>query len=208
MKTIYINNKPLVVCRTGRHQRIPGQSERSLCMPYLGKVKQLHQFVDLLEKDSRYDMIITHSANQKLLWSTLKSLFTPIIACGGIVENELGEILSIYRRGFWDLPKGKMEVGETKKQTAIREVEEETGVEGLELIEKIGKTYHVYGNSRVGRKLKISYWYLMFAQKQPLVAQTAEDITKAKWKSPEELERLAPETYPNIRDILQKYSFY
>jgi 8-oxo-dGTP pyrophosphatase MutT (NUDIX family) len=61
-----------------------------------------------------------------------------------MVVNEQNEILFIHRRGSWDLPKGKEEAGESKWQTAIREVEEETGIEGIELGPKLLKTKHMF----------------------------------------------------------------
>ena len=51
-----------------------------------------------------------------------------IIAAGGLVTNENNELLMIFRRGKWDLPKGKLDKGETIEECAIREVEEETGI--------------------------------------------------------------------------------
>ena len=84
-------------------------------------------------------------------------IFMPkqIIAAGGLVTNAQGEILWIFRRGFWDLPKGKLDEGETIQSCAIREVEEETGVGKLSITQKLQKTYHIF--KRNGKyKLKIN----------------------------------------------------
>jgi 8-oxo-dGTP pyrophosphatase MutT (NUDIX family) len=74
----------------------------------------------------------------------MKSKISVQKAGGGLVYNTKGEILFIFRNGKWDLPKGGIEKNEKIKQTAVREVEEETGVTGLEVVEKLPKTYHVF----------------------------------------------------------------
>ena len=69
---------------------------------------------------------------------------TQIIAAGGLVTNPQGQILWIFRRGFWDLPKGKVEKMESIEEAALREVEEECGIKQLVLDKLIDKTYHIY----------------------------------------------------------------
>src|SRR5207253_9617773 len=104
--------------------------------------------------------------------------FTLVIAAGGLVTNTDNDILMILRRGKWDLPKGKLDKGETLEKCAVREVEEETGLTGIELEKKIITTYHTY--TEFGKHiLKESHWFKM---KYPLnekpVPQTEEDITE------------------------------
>ena len=65
-----------------------------------------------------------------------------IQAGGGLVLNEQNELLFIFRRGSWDLPKGKVDLGETIEACALREVEEETGVKNLTLVDFLGITQH------------------------------------------------------------------
>ena len=71
--------------------------------------------------------------------------------------NELGEILVIFRRGSWDIAKGKLDPGETLKEAAVREVMEETGISGIKRKELIDITYHTYLNktSSVSCSLRI-----------------------------------------------------
>src|SRR5215218_6550882 len=104
-----------------------------------------------------------------------------IIAAGGIVENENGEILFQFRRGVWDLPKGKLDDGESLEECAVREVEEETGLKKVELEEFLLATYHTYHEN--GKQvLKESHWYKMRADgRQELTPQTSEDISEVKW---------------------------
>ena len=125
-----------------------------------------------------------------------------IIAAGGIVKNEEGAILMIFRRGKWDLPKGKLDKGETMKECAIREVREETGLKDVVLGERLLRTWHIYtgyGN----HVLKQTTWYNMDCPKnQKLVPQTEEDIEKIAWYKKEEWPTVLENTFRSIEDVL------
>lgn len=130
-----------------------------------------------------------------------------IIAGGGLVQNEKGEYLLIYRRGKWDLPKGKIELKESIKDGAVREVEEETGVKIEKVYDEPIVTYHAY--IMKGRKcLKQTQWYKMKAvpgQAAP-VPQTEEDIEVVRWVAPSDLDHYIPLCYPLIADLLRQYA--
>ena len=128
-----------------------------------------------------------------------------IIAAGGLVENEAKEILLIFRRGKWDLPKGKLDEGETIEECAVREVEEETGLRSIQQGELIEVTLHNYIEK--GTEIeKETYWYAMKVEgEQNLVAQTEEDIEDIRWVKESELPVYLSNTYSNIIDIIEKY---
>jgi 8-oxo-dGTP pyrophosphatase MutT (NUDIX family) len=128
--------------------------------------------------------------------------FTIVSAAGGLVINAKQDILMIFRRGIWDLPKGKLDKGETLEQCAVREVEEETGLTGIELREYIVTTYHTY--TECGKHiLKESHWYKMLcATEQKLVPQTEEDITDIKWVKQSDLKKYTSNTYQAILEVL------
>lgn len=128
--------------------------------------------------------------------------FTPVTAAGGVIRNEAGAYLLIYRRGHWDLPKGKLDPGETIETCAVREASEETGLQQLEIVEPITITYHTY--DEFGKHmLKDTHWYLMEAMgAQATTPQTEEDITEVRWVPASELHRYFNETYPSIREVL------
>lgn len=116
--------------------------------------------------------------------------------------NNKGEYLFIKRLDKWDLPKGKLEKGETITDCAIREVEEECLVSKLQIIKELPKTYHCY--SHKGKEiLKISYWFLMscgeFSKMKP---QTEEGITELKWIAPENFSEVYNNTYASIKQLL------
>jgi 8-oxo-dGTP pyrophosphatase MutT (NUDIX family) len=131
--------------------------------------------------------------------------FTVIKASGGLVQNEEKKMLMIFRRGKWDLPKGKIDDGETLEQCAVREVEEETGLTKIELLSPLLTTYHTYHE---GSKfiLKESYWYNMkVSGKQNLQPQTEEDILEIKWVTTKEAEKLFPECFPSVIDVIKEF---
>ena len=130
-----------------------------------------------------------------------------IIAAGGLVSNENDELLLIFRRGKWDLPKGKLDEGESIEACAIREVKEETGLNDVKLQKMIGITQHEYYDTYLSQDVvKETHWYAMTAMPgQMLNPQTEESITEIEWVRKEILDIYLNNTYPNIQDIVQKY---
>lgn len=124
-------------------------------------------------------------------------------AGGGLVENEQSQILMIYRRGMWDLPKGKLEIGENMEECAIREVQEETGIQHISIRKKIGITYHTY--TEHGRDiLKESHWYDMTTNGDEILKpQIEEQITDIKWVSKNEIDKYLSETFAAIKDVIE-----
>ena len=130
-----------------------------------------------------------------------------IVAAGGLVTNENQELMMIYRRGFWDLPKGKLDEGEQIEACAIREVQEETGAKNIQLSKLIGKTYHQYFDKWVNENVvKETWWYAMeVLGLQELVPQTVEDIEQIIWVKENELEGYLSKSYPTIVEIINKW---
>ena len=126
-----------------------------------------------------------------------------IEAAGGLVFNKDGDILMIFRNGKWDLPKGKLEIGESVEECAIREVEEECGIYGLDITEKLLETYHTYNLS--GKEiLKRTYWYKMRTDFDgELVPQIEEGITKVSWVEKGKISEKLKKSYGNISDVLK-----
>ena len=159
---------------------------------------QIKQF---LEPDKKGDLYIFHDDKDALL-STFAQCFMNINAAGGLVRNTKGEILTIFRRGKWDLPKGKAEKGESAEETALREVEEECGLHGIGIKRFLRTTYHVYIlNEKL--ILKKTDWFLMeYSGNEKPVPSSAEDITQAKWVKTSGLDTILSNTYASIREVI------
>jgi len=140
------------------------------------------------------------------IWVTaFLSHFKTIRAGGGYVMNDRNELLMIHRRGFWDLPKGKLERNETMPECAMREVEEECGVKHLSIQSDAFITYHLYIENREWI-LKESHWYKMKCAFQPLHPQLEEQITQAVWVKLPVDEKMKIESYRSILEVLNHFA--
>ncbi len=203
---IYINESPLILTQTSDLSDETAFERSLIHALYRGKPKMLLNYIELLEKNKHHEGIIIQADNVDQLWSDIKSLYNYIKAGGGLVLNPFGKVLLIFRRGVWDLPKGKQDPGETLAQTAVREVCEETGLIDLELIERLNNGYHCYLMSKQ-RTLKRTRWYLMKTNTpDQLVLQKEEGIQDAAWFDPREIPTLQMPMYNNIRDVLIRYN--
>ena len=136
----------------------------------------------------------------------VKSALLFIKAGGGYVLNDRGDLLMIFRRGFWDLPKGKLDKGETIEECAIREVEEECGISRLSIISGAFSTFHLY-NEKGKTIVKESVWYKMRStDKSELVPQTEEDILEARWVATPVSSDLIDEAYLSIREVINYFA--
>lgn len=203
MYKIYINEKPLLLMNTSELGELPKALPIHLQSRYTGKTKSLLQHIDLMEKTTKEGAVIIYAPDLESLWSDFKSLYRMIKAAGGLVYNQDGEVLAIYRMGYWDLPKGKIEKGEKKKRAAVREVMEETGINKVQLEHKLLTTYHTYRDPRKDRRvLKKTFWYRMSTAHQTLTPQAEEGIEKAIWIHPVNLKEERP-IYLNILEVLK-----
>lgn len=204
MYKIYINGTRLILAGDDEMPKELTNSDKIMVTAYPGQARYLHNYVDMIEKSGRFDKVYIHHSDFKVLLKDFKRLYKTVPAAGGMVVNEDNEILFIHRRGSWDLPKGKMESGESKSETALREVEEETGVLDLTLGKKITKTKHLYKGRSGKRFVKKTHWYVMRAAKQKLIPQTEEDILEAVWMTLDQWAQVDGTTYENIKLVLKK----
>jgi ADP-ribose pyrophosphatase YjhB (NUDIX family) len=149
-----------------------------------------------------------HLISQRNLSGSKHShMIKKIIAAGGLITNEKNELLMIFRRNKWDLPKGKLDEGETIEACAQREVREETGIKDLQLVNLVGTTYHEYFEKRSNENvLKETHWFAMrVTGEAKLIPQTEEDIEKIIWADENKLRECLKNTYKNIIDIIQQF---
>lgn len=199
---IYYNNKPLVIT----NDKANYIKHNSIAQGYLDFTGAFPRHFRLafehLSKITSLGVII-EDLSVKALWDELYELFEPIDAAGGVVYNESNDILMIFRRGKWDLPKGKCDENENIENCAIREVSEETGLNNLEMLDKIGDTFHVYQQDKKNW-LKRTAWYRMKGSvSEPLIPQAEENILKARWVKHSELPSITLKTYEAIKEVLR-----
>ena len=165
---------------------------------------ELVENLDLLKllTKKKINSIGVFSNEFELIINIFKKKFPEIIAAGGKVINNKSEILFIYRNKKWDLPKGKAEKNEIISETAIREVEEETGIKNLSIIKPLDKTYHIF--KRGGKNyLKTTYWFEMKSDfNGKFKPQKKEGITRVEWIGIENLSSVLPKSYANIRLLI------
>lgn len=144
--------------------------------------------------------------NLELFVGELFNEIPVITAGGGFVLNQKGDLLMIHRRGFWDLPKGKIEKGEEIEECAIREVEEECGVSDLRIDSQPFHTYHLYRERNGKAVIKDSVWFLMRTNHSTdLVPQTEEDIEKAVWQKLPVPKAIRSEAYSSINEVIDHF---
>jgi len=151
-----------------------------------------------------YKSIVLFGDDLALMWQDFCSRYQIIEAAGGVVVNPIGEVLWIRRNEKWDLPKGKIELGENLEDTAVREVEEECAVYNISLGELLGITYHTY--SCKGKNiLKKSYWFAMTCPiEQKLTPQLEEGITTVVWANKQDHLAYLQDTYTSIAELLKR----
>ncbi len=202
-RKIYFNDKQLILT-TDREEYINAHPEAEGYVMYDGATaRSFQQATQQLEKFGVYGAII-EDVSADSLTEQLAAMYHTIDAGGGLVYNELGEILMIFRRGKWDLPKGKLDAGEDIATCALREVKEETGLNEVFLGDKIGDTYHIY-TLKGEQILKRSTWYTMRGNRaDKLRPQKEEDIVEAIWVGKKDLPALAKRSYALVRDVLEQ----
>ena len=165
---------------------------------------ELFENLDLLKllSKKKVNSIGIFSNEFEIILNMFKKKYPEIIAAGGKVINNNSEILFIYRNKKWDLPKGKAEKNEIISETALREVEEETGIKNLSIIKPLDKTHHIF--RRDGKNyLKSTYWFEMKSDfNGKFKPQKKEGITRVEWIGIENLSSILTKSYANIRLII------
>ncbi len=198
---IFINETPLFLTNTEGVLDTWKNDSKTLISNYLGKKKFLHPIIDLLEKSKKYDRVVVYGNDLEKLWQDFQSIYKIIGAAGGVVRNVKNKVLMIFRRNSWDLPKGKIDDGESPEQAAVREIQEETGLNDVKISELIAYTYHTY-DMNGKRILKKTWWYAMSTTEITLTPQTSEDIEQAIWVELATFLDAKPTIYGSILDVL------
>lgn len=199
---IYINNNPIVVTQNKAAYIVAFGALRKIQVFTKDNVMLAKRFLEETENATA----IIEAASLLEVLKSFAAFAVPITAAGGLVINDRKEILLIERRGVWDLPKGKTELNESIEQSALREVQEETGLNHLYIEEFLCNTYHYY-NFKGEDVIKTTYWYKMQGSiLDTIQPQAEEEITAVKWVPPGYLNKYLNNTFETIRDVFRAAS--
>lgn len=178
------------------------QDENSHLAVFDAARSDIEILVEFLFKQQNAIDVELYSDDLDGLWSAFQSSFSVIEAAGGVVRNQVGEKLLIKRLGKWDLPKGKMEKGESPEDSALREVEEECGLSSMEIVGQLEPTFHMYliGELKI---LKKTHWFKIEAKgKLSVEPQTEEGISEVKWVVEKDLPEARKLTYRSLLELI------
>lgn len=137
------------------------------------------------------------------LASAIKNIFRQAPAAGGVVIID-NKFVAIERNGIPDLPKGHIEKGESPEVTALREVEEETGITDLEIIQELPATWHCYLLNDQWTIKKTSWYLMKTASGMKCVPQTEEGITKVYLVDKEGVNEFEKNTFDSLKTLVPK----
>ena len=197
--TIFFENKRVIISENIEQHFI---NDFGLFVSYASPL-DLSKILDFFQSVKEVDNVFITGKKVDKILGDVSSQFTLIEAAGGMVVNKKGEYLLIFRRGKWDLPKGKMDDHEKIENTALREVSEETGASNLKLEKFITETYHIYKIEDM-TILKKTSWYEMYSNgDEILVPQLNEDILEARWVRKDQLDQVLANTYDTIIEVFR-----
>ncbi|MBQ4284830.1 MAG: NUDIX domain-containing protein [Bacteroidales bacterium] len=200
MHKIYFEKRSIVICSPG---------EAALADPnsvefHLGDKLDIHALVGMFEASATLSRIYIPTDDAEHTYKRICAEFKEVNAAGGLVSNRRGDYLLIRRDNLWDLPKGHQEPGEDISVTALREVQEETGVDKLKLRDLICITDHCYRRDDIWH-LKHTWWYdMLYTDPVDLTPQREEDITTAAWVAKSSLPPYLKNTYPSIAEVFRE----
>ena len=159
------------------------------------------ELIELLRDSPVLKSVVVFHEKLDDLWNIFCKKFTLISAAGGIVQNK-DRILFIYKNNHWDLPKGKMENGESSEKAALREVKEECGLKQLSLKGPHAITYYLF-NEKGNTLLKKTEWFLMTSPDEgPLIGDKKEGITDVKWMDKNSWKSDQQNSFPSVINML------
>lgn len=200
MHKIYFEKRCIIICHTDEQ----ALSDVNAVQFFAGERIDIAALVGMFESSDRISKIYIPTEDIEGTYRKICAEFKEVNAGGGLVSNRRGDYLLISRNGFWDLPKGHQDEGEDIKVTSLREVQEETGIQELELRDLICITDHCYRRDNI-LHLKHTWWYdMLYTDPVDLTPQREEDITKAAWVAKSSLPPFLTNTYPSIQEVFRE----
>jgi 8-oxo-dGTP pyrophosphatase MutT (NUDIX family) len=199
---IYFDDKPLFLCDNVDATLQPYVHHDDAVFIDELNLHTIKSMIHEMQESSVHAGVFFHK-DLKELKDTFFKKFTLVKAAGGFVLNGNNEVLMMFRRGKWDLPKGKLDKKESFEECAIRETGEETGLKSIKLISPLNITYHTY-HEGTRFVLKETRWFKMkVSNEQKLTPQAAEQITKLEWVEKNDLKKYLQNCFPLVNDVLE-----
>ena len=205
MYKVFFNEKKIVITQSGNKPFV----KTAVIIDNLSNRNEVKKwFLEFVNSDVQ-DAYIIHSSPKQFWETVFIPAFKFIEAAGGVVFRK-NKLLFIFRSNKWDLPKGKIDNGESSNEAAIREVAEECGIEGHEIVKKLPSTFHIYKSPYIDSLgqwiLKETHWFeMIYSGLENGVPETKENITKIKWLAKNEIEDILKNTYRNLKQIIKLY---
>ena len=200
MHKIYFEKRAIIICAPDDQ----ALSDPNAILFRLGESLDIHSLIDMVEYSDTLHRICIPTDDIEGTYKKVCAEFLEVNAGGGLVSNRRGDFLLISRNGLWDLPKGHQDPEEDISVTALREVQEETGIDELELRELICITDHCYKRNDIWH-LKHTWWYdMLYTNPTDLTPQKEEDIAKATWVAKSSLPPYLLNTYPSILEVFRE----
>ena len=200
MHKIYFEKRSIIICPP-HEQALTDPNAIQFCP---GDRLDIHSLICMFEVSGSLGRIYIPTEDTEGMYRRICSEFKEVDAGGGLVSNRRGDFLLINRNGLWDLPKGHREDGEDIRVTALREVQEETGVDALLPGDLICITDHCYKRNGIWH-LKHTWWFdMQYTDPTDLTPQKEEDITKAAWVARSSLPGFLDNTYPSIQEVFKE----
>jgi ADP-ribose pyrophosphatase YjhB (NUDIX family) len=200
MRKVFFEKRCIIICSPDD----PALSDPNAIQFRLGENIDIHTLIDMVETSDSLQRTCIPTDDIEATYRKICSEFIEVNAGGGLVSNRRGDFLLINRNGLWDLPKGHQDPGEPIDTTALREVQEETGIDNLELRDLICITDHCYRRNEKWH-LKHTWWYsMLYTEPTDLTPQKEEDIAKAAWVAKSSLPPYLTNTYPSIVEVFRE----
>ncbi len=198
MLNIYLADRQIILSAPGEEHKT-----KNVIQVLPGQAFPFWDYFNSFVGASAEKELVFSSADIQWLFRFIASHFELAEAAGGLVKNDKGQLLFIFRQGKWDLPKGHTEKNESIEETALREVEEECGIDRLKIIRALPTTYHVYELKKDRWTMKKTWWYLMqtTTKKKPS-PQTSEQIEVAQWFEKENTDEVFGNTYGSVKEVV------
>jgi 8-oxo-dGTP pyrophosphatase MutT (NUDIX family) len=196
--TIYYLTKKIILQQVNQHS----ENQSIINIDLFKKSEVLAKF-ELFINQTNLEELIIETVNLEKGLDKFRKCFKYIYAAGGLIEKD-GAYLFIFRLKKWDLPKGKLDMGEGPEEAAIRECEEECGINALKIKHALPSTYHIYAHKN-GYALKKTYWYKMSTTFEgSFKPQLEENIEKVEWFDKEQIQQhVLLNSYPAIQHIVE-----